>query len=65
MKEYVITVGGLDHTVLLDPEEAKLRGAKPKADLTAQAKVAKEAREQQAKDADVANKSRATQVRAK
>lgn len=66
MKEYVVTIDGIDHTVLLDEEEAKVRNAKPKGgDLTSQAKLAKEVREEQAKDAAPANKSRTTQVRAK
>lgn len=29
MKEYVVTIGGIDHTVLLDEDEAKARQAKP------------------------------------
>lgn len=29
VKEYTVIIGGLDHTMLLDDDEAKRRGAKP------------------------------------
>lgn len=29
MKEYTVTIAGLDHTMLLDEDEAERRGAKP------------------------------------
>lgn len=28
-KEYVVNIGGIDHTMLLDADEAKARDAKP------------------------------------
>jgi len=29
MKEYTVTIGGIEHTLLLDDEDAEARGAKP------------------------------------
>lgn len=29
MKEYTVIIGGLEHTLLLDEDEAKARGAQP------------------------------------
>jgi len=49
MKEYVVTIGGIEHTMLLDEDEAKARDAKPV----------------QSKSSTPANKSRATSTRNK
>lgn len=37
MKEYVLVLNGIEHTVLMDEDEAKARGLKPAADASAKA----------------------------
>lgn len=54
MDEYTVSIGGIEHTMLLDPEDAKRLGATP-----VKAKAA------EPKAAAPANKSRASDAKAK